>query len=71
MRVAITKTTQPDNARADIKTSLQAMWGKIAETVEPGKPTTVLWSVMSTPFVDLKTGTAETQHTSIMAEIKT
>lgn len=64
-------TTAPaENAEADVRTAVQAVWRGVADWLRPGEVATVAWSVMSTPYIDMDTENAVTQHTSVMAEVK-
>lgn len=54
----------------DVKCAVQEVWREIASWLKPNEVATVTWSVMSTPYVDIDTEEATTQHTSVMAEVK-
>lgn len=64
-------TTAPvECAMADVKTAVETIWRGVTDWLKPNEVATVTWSVMSTPYVDIDTEEATTQHTSVMAEVK-
>ena len=64
-------TTAPvEDATANVKATLETVWHGIVDWLKPNEVATVTWSVMSTPYVDIDTEEATTQHTSVMAEVK-